>query len=399
MNNLLIRLKQHTPLIHFQHDQEGATLRATDLKPKLDRYLIKKLPDYKKYLVGGGSNPDHQALDYKVRIIASGKSVVPIPKGDRNFPMFFANMGDDYQERGLVTYQNIQVEFFSFFTDLLKVIEQHIAAFFACTNFGMRSSKGFGSFTVEHNPAVPPKAYWFEVNTNDWKTAFARMDLFYKSVRGGINGAQSPAGGFVRDFYMKPLLFLYAKQKGIKWEKKAIKEKRPFDTVLASQQSDHQGDVEGAEKPNWPLWVKEPNERIVRDLLGLSTEQSWKGYPGNRNGASITKEDAQGRIDRFASPIVFKPILVDGRYRIYFWGETIPSAYLSASFKISVNQRSIGQLPLWKEFDLQDFLKHFLNENNARACMKFNSNDSRQREVANTLLDMYRAIANPNNRT
>lgn len=30
-----------TPMIHFQHDQKGATLRATEVKPKLDRYLLK----------------------------------------------------------------------------------------------------------------------------------------------------------------------------------------------------------------------------------------------------------------------------------------------------------------------------------------------------------------------
>ena len=30
-----------TPIIHFQHDQAGATLRATEVKPKLDKYLLK----------------------------------------------------------------------------------------------------------------------------------------------------------------------------------------------------------------------------------------------------------------------------------------------------------------------------------------------------------------------
>ncbi|MBK9152255.1 MAG: hypothetical protein IPM26_15270 [Saprospiraceae bacterium] len=35
-------LRQHTPIIHFQHEQEGATLRATELKPKLDLFIIKK---------------------------------------------------------------------------------------------------------------------------------------------------------------------------------------------------------------------------------------------------------------------------------------------------------------------------------------------------------------------
>ena len=34
-------LKQHTPIIHFQSEQAGATLRATELKPKLDKFLKK----------------------------------------------------------------------------------------------------------------------------------------------------------------------------------------------------------------------------------------------------------------------------------------------------------------------------------------------------------------------
>ena len=42
MNKLVVKLKQHTPLIHFQHSQEGATLRASEVKPKLDKYIIKK---------------------------------------------------------------------------------------------------------------------------------------------------------------------------------------------------------------------------------------------------------------------------------------------------------------------------------------------------------------------
>ena len=36
------KLSQQTPLIHFQYDQEGATLRATEVKPKLDAYLASK---------------------------------------------------------------------------------------------------------------------------------------------------------------------------------------------------------------------------------------------------------------------------------------------------------------------------------------------------------------------
>lgn len=43
MHKLEIKLKQHTPLIHFQHDQEGATLRASEVKPKLDKFILSSL--------------------------------------------------------------------------------------------------------------------------------------------------------------------------------------------------------------------------------------------------------------------------------------------------------------------------------------------------------------------
>lgn len=42
MYQLKFTLQQHTPIIHFQHDQEGATLRATEVKPKLDRYIVQQ---------------------------------------------------------------------------------------------------------------------------------------------------------------------------------------------------------------------------------------------------------------------------------------------------------------------------------------------------------------------
>jgi len=109
MYKLEFTLKQHTPLIHFQHDQAGATLRATEVKPKLDQFIIEKLlteqnirfdyyepqPDGSKkfinaheafgrcadkpktedqkrwasWLVGKGKN-EHVALDYKMVIFA-----------------------------------------------------------------------------------------------------------------------------------------------------------------------------------------------------------------------------------------------------------------------------------------------------------------------------------------
>ena len=84
MKTLTITLKQHTPLIHFQHSEPGAKLRATEVKPKLDRYILTKLGggNYETginrakeqgLLTGKG---EHPALDYKLRISASGKDKI-----------------------------------------------------------------------------------------------------------------------------------------------------------------------------------------------------------------------------------------------------------------------------------------------------------------------------------
>ena len=37
---MIVELKQQTPILHFQPDESGATLRASEVKPKLDRFLI-----------------------------------------------------------------------------------------------------------------------------------------------------------------------------------------------------------------------------------------------------------------------------------------------------------------------------------------------------------------------
>ena len=76
MNQLVIKLKQHTPLIHFQHDQDGATLRASEVKPKLDKFILTELgkgnyiagckqAKESGWLVGKG---DHPSLNYKIKI-------------------------------------------------------------------------------------------------------------------------------------------------------------------------------------------------------------------------------------------------------------------------------------------------------------------------------------------
>lgn len=90
MVNLEFPLEQHTPLLHFQHLQQGATLRASAVKPMLDRWLVGKVwnDDFnacKTCLVGYKPTElekleekfrnGYRALNYKMRIEPKGALV------------------------------------------------------------------------------------------------------------------------------------------------------------------------------------------------------------------------------------------------------------------------------------------------------------------------------------
>ncbi|MDD2199480.1 MAG: hypothetical protein PHE08_07115, partial [Bacteroidales bacterium] len=152
-------LKQHTPIIHFQHDQDDATLRASEVKPRLDRFILTKLgaesdqnlvgndAKYKKgievakkrnWLVG---DEEHAALNYKLKIKTSDFFSYPIelPRIRNNridlddrgrirfdsFSCFFGNMGDDSSKK-LFTFsiKDIICQIVSNCDDLINYINQ-----------------------------------------------------------------------------------------------------------------------------------------------------------------------------------------------------------------------------------------------------------------------------------
>ena len=314
------RLKQHTPIIHFQSKQVGATLRATELKPKFDRFIKEfifggEIP--KEFLISGQDN----ALDYKVKILpkeSKSETIEKInPKNRKTIPdpLFFGNMGDG-EKKKFVLNSNVNIILSSFNSELLALLKKHFEAFIAMTNFGTRQSKGYGSFYIEgkkFNPSlIPFKVYSFK--SNSWKKD---IKLFYSFLRAGINTANF--GGI----YAKAAIFSYAKSKNISWDKKAIKQKYIF-------------------KEN----VDKNQYKLVRDLFGLSSEQSWMSYK-----ATISKENSD--IDRFKSPITFK--IVDKE--IYFWADKSVESMLNKTFKIKFNNRGNLELDTPQEFSFDDFFK------------------------------------------
>lgn len=284
MKTLKVTLKQHTPLIHFQHDQDGATLRASEVKPKLDRFVLEKLGNgqYQKgvdiakknnWLVGKG---EHSALDYKMKIVAEkiDKSIhldsrLKKKYNERirakefvyvaDFPLLLSNMGGKKREDDLINLsyaKSVTLECIFFnkndgktgseidFGGLLTLIKKEIAVFFANNNWGQRKDKGFGSFTVEEIDGT--KIIWdskemynegtqllqYEVNNDGFqriKNLFDVIDFYWKRLKSGINYTVrciDDKGNVTREnigWYEKSYLWIYLNKKKCTWEKRQVK--------------------------------------------------------------------------------------------------------------------------------------------------------------------------------
>jgi len=322
-------LKQHTPIIHFQSEQSGATLRGTELKPKFDRFLkeyaFNNSEEYEKYLIKG-----QEALDYKVTIHQNISKPTNI---DQRTSLYFGNMGDGEEKKYKLNNQKFKIEFFSYKTKLLEVIKENFEQFITMTNFGTRQSKGYGSFYIEDKEfdknLIPYKTYSFQ--TRDWEK---EIKLLYSFLRQGVN---LPNRDGTR-FYSKPAIFSYAKSKGWTWDKKAIK-KEYFSNKLDEQSGD-------------AITYQSNESYILRDLFGLSSDQSWLSYR-----TTISKENKD--IERFKSPITFK--VIDSF--VYFWANESYTDILDKEFEIKSNKRGNLKLKTPQKFSFDDFFEFAFNIN------------------------------------
>lgn len=154
-----IPLKQDTPMWHFQPNQSGCCLRATEVKPKLDKFLEKLDGFQKNYYLDKSKN---NALDYKLWFEPIGEK---ISLNVADFPLFFANTGvDDRDKKQLLYYpKGVKMHLFSFNAKLLDFVEKNLPAFFAYHSFGTRQDKGFGFFSRADvtNKVFEQEKLWF----------------------------------------------------------------------------------------------------------------------------------------------------------------------------------------------------------------------------------------------
>ena len=173
-------LKQITPMIHFQNEN-GATIRATELKPKLDRFIllwmayennkvkcneqkidseteilkkIVKEKDYDNWII----DEKHIALNYKMRIKAEDQNrnmdlLNYSNKGQKylgNANYILDNRNKDEEDKYVSTFsKKILVKIFCFDELLADKIIELLPILIDLTAFGLQQSKGYGNFRVD----------------------------------------------------------------------------------------------------------------------------------------------------------------------------------------------------------------------------------------------------------
>lgn len=402
MKTLKVTLKQHTPLIHFQHDQYGATLRASEVKPRFDKYLTQTIggnyDKWKKYLVGSvdGAYIDETAgtstqknldarnaklmnkfgkegfcaLDYKLKIVASGSASQEM----ESLPMYFANQGNVEYKYDVYSQKDIILEFSSFHDELLGLIEKHLNDFLARTNFGSRQTKGYGSFYRKGEE--PEKAnYYFIVKASDPTILFKSISDFYAVIRSGINDG----------LYIKSALFKYLKEHDRQWDKRSIKGFFYQKSEIKAEQTDYP-------EADSPLVEVNPGSKIMyKELLGLSTSELWL-----KKGATLTRENKE--IQRFKSPILFKPIHVEegekSYYKVFIYLTPIPQEIRGKAFEIKWSLATESETMYMSDFfQIEDYFKWiFDNKSNLVTISNPSSLSKSQKSRYDTLNRLFNTL-------
>lgn len=357
------KLVQHTPLIHFQHSEPHACLRATEVKPKLDRFLIEQLEKddrfgdgrWKKWFVGDGSQ---QSFDYMMRITPNSEQVErtqsierAIARAEHRSPNaslheihknYFGNMasGNNIQDTVQAIQETFKESLFykdgltltirCFIPELLTLIDEHIRGFFMMHNFGTRQRKGFGSFTVDIStePNAPkgfdlvrkycPNAYYCKLDDNVSADALLNavwvLSAFLKS---GFNRGE---GNYVRGFVFR---YFQREKNPLANDKAFVKQKvlrNVYDEATRGEHLHHYGN--------------NVRYRYVRGLLGTNENSRFCRDPRGETREDLTVHNiyihsAEG-VERFPSPLLFKPI---GKF-VFILPQKMPDEIFGSEFYI-----------------------------------------------------------------
>lgn len=357
---LKIPVVQMTPMIHFQYKEPGATLRATEVKPKLDRYLLHAAfhddpEQYKNYLVAKDKNNTATvlALDYRLVISANPEDFErPIqlasPPTSRNYT------GSIWDKSNAVATmlkpdKTLTLIFRTQYPALIDHIQKWIHSFFAGENFGRRQSKGFGSFLTEitagdfekyHNALKQHlqtiwakrdlKVHYF-TSPSDWKQVLNDIRDMHRVLKSG--DGLSGNNNRIPSFLMQTYASSHYKLKNFDNEKKLmitriVQNVRPIDLNASSESSTN---------PN----SYQPHGRFLRSMLGLPGFLEFRKILINGYPYTVRIRINNREIQRFRSPITYKPVMINNEWHCYLILVPIPMEMYGKTFVFSSNGRNV----------------------------------------------------------
>lgn len=343
---LSVKLIQQSDLIHFQYNETGATLRASEVKPKLDRFLLTKAKEQlsdKSYI-----DKENGALNYKMRLYDNRSRFSQEDLSTVTFPLKKIN------RRKVTTNPTLVIT--CFVPELQRLIEKYLETFFVVTNFGFLQGKGYGSFLVGDSYLTDDDIYKILKETfglsklyrmdchfaKQYSQIFARIKNFYQLTKSGYN---------FRGKHKRSALFEYMHDRDIGNEKAELKQRRVIEP---------QGTYK---KPYYPPNV---NPHYVRALLGLANSYVFKGDDYEQE----VKIESLSDIQRYPSPIYFK-IINNKVYIIPVWNSQLKTI-LGKSFLFSAGEKSLS-LNTPQEFNVYDFLDHAVKYYNTHGPSLFNN--------------------------
>lgn len=395
---LTLPLEAQSPMIHFQARETGATIRATEVKPKFDRFLWKRIGE--RGVNSDGmiqKQPENDrrdappSLKYRMRIYCpeppqvvsinngsvKGADGRPVKLQDYSYSLFYGNSGKatlDEQTMGVLSNPVLEIQCLN--AELRKLIEESVTEFFLTTNFGTMQSKGFGSFA----PADFCRDYWLNnaqrkeiagylkaktktgicyymtfdppyydekgwnpsENVKDFTDTFEAIRCFYQLMKSGYNGVRS--GEYERSF-----LFQYMHGLGIGNEKAWMKQNRISPAI-------------GAKSPE----QSDKTPRYVRALLGTAGNVSYQKEPKGRVNVTISSEE----LPRVPSPVFFKVV----KDTVFITAFPVPKEVYGKSYTFTGDRRrgyASGEISTPEEelfasgaFDMRDFMEQYANHYN-----------------------------------
>lgn len=418
MYKYTVTLKQETPLIHFQGDQEGAFLRASEVKPKFDKFLREHVEgDVERFRIG-----NTEALNYKMRI--SNMDVHKEKATKEKLPMYFNDIGENSNDTNVVLFSKTEttVVFLTSNKELIEIIEKWFKKFLLVTNFGFRQNKGYGSFTAinsfrDNNQEEKNddsftieeiKEILLELNdkkdtvifckdvineqeeTEDKDKAEANNETKEKKVAKENSKKEIDknliAISKARNIYTKlksgdtnnkSYIFEYIKKKSKENGKIIGNEKQYIKKFLLHE--DVKNKNSNNNKKNYKNTQQEISEyKYLRGLLGISNGETYGKNEGddyiyNSKEKRIVYE-SKNDIERYPSPVFFK-VIQDYLFIIVNEIEEIKEKVYGSEFDFYIQpEEKLGGvkdeeiikksifIPTKEEFNLREFIQSFMKE-------------------------------------